>query len=290
MREGALPSTVNQARVVQEVLALSRRENFNANVIEAYDQSWKRALEGTVGGHWGLIDDRRRELKFEWGAPVSNYPHWRSYAGGGVVFAAVIFAAGYLSRRRNDVAGGSAVAAIATIGGVAIGITAHNIPLESLGVGGWIRSLAFGAVALLAPPLGAMMIMSDRGVPAFWRLIGRLRRPEIDAVSAATGFVLMGTTILAIGTALGLTFDPRYKDFPYAPLAGAAVPFLLASVLRPRLMEPRAAAELAAAAVLMLCTGYIIFNEGLANWQSLLLCAALMCLAITLARVRGAPG
>ena len=290
MREGALPSPVNQARVVQEVLALSRRENFNANVIEAYDQSWKRALEGTVGGHWGLIDDGQRELKFEWGAPVSNHPHWRSYAAGGVVFAAVIFAAGYVSRRRNDVAGWSAVAAIATIGGVAIGITLTNIPLESLGVGGWIRSLVFGAVALLAPPLGAMMIMSDRGVPAFWRLIGRLRRPEVDAVSAAAGFVLMATTILAIGTALGLAFDPRYKDFPYAPLAGAAVPLLLASFLRPRSMEPRAAAEIAAAAVLMLCTGYIIFNEGFANWQSLLLCAGLMCLAITLARVRGAPG
>jgi hypothetical protein len=49
-------------------------------------------------------------------------------------------------------------------------------------------------------------------------------------------------------------------------------------------------AELAAAAVLILCTGYIIFNESFSNWQSLLLCAGLLCLAITLARVRGAPG
>ncbi len=49
-------------------------------------------------------------------------------------------------------------------------------------------------------------------------------------------------------------------------------------------------AELAAAAVLALCTGYIIFNESFANWQSLLLCAGLLCLVITLARVRGAPG
>ncbi len=77
MREGALPSPINQARVVQEVLALSKREKFNANIIEAYDQSWKRALEGTVGGHWGLIDEGQRELKFEPGAPVSNYPRWR---------------------------------------------------------------------------------------------------------------------------------------------------------------------------------------------------------------------
>ena len=57
MREGALPSPANQARVIQDVLALAKRENFRVNVIEAFDQPWKRALEGTVGGHWGLLDD-----------------------------------------------------------------------------------------------------------------------------------------------------------------------------------------------------------------------------------------
>ena len=55
MREGALPSPVNQANVILDVLALSKRDHFNVNVIEAFDQPWKRALEGTVGGHWGLL-------------------------------------------------------------------------------------------------------------------------------------------------------------------------------------------------------------------------------------------
>ncbi len=57
MREGALPSPSNQARVIQDVLALAAREKFHVNVIEAFDEPWKRALEGTVGGHWGLLDD-----------------------------------------------------------------------------------------------------------------------------------------------------------------------------------------------------------------------------------------
>ena len=51
MREGARPSPANQARVIQDVLALGKRENFRVNVIEAFDEPWKRALEGTVGGH-----------------------------------------------------------------------------------------------------------------------------------------------------------------------------------------------------------------------------------------------
>src|ERR1700687_1674181 len=45
MREGALPSPVNQARVIQDVLALAARDKFRVNVIEAYDEPWKRALE-----------------------------------------------------------------------------------------------------------------------------------------------------------------------------------------------------------------------------------------------------
>ena len=97
MREGALPSPVNQARTIQEVLALAKRENYRVNLIEAYDQPWKRQLEGTVGGHWGLYDAYRRQAKFAWGAPVSNHPDWRWQAAGGVGFAAVIFAAAFLA-------------------------------------------------------------------------------------------------------------------------------------------------------------------------------------------------
>ena len=53
MREGALPSPVDQARVLHDVLTLAKRDNFRVNVIEAFDQPWKRYLEGTVGGYWG---------------------------------------------------------------------------------------------------------------------------------------------------------------------------------------------------------------------------------------------
>jgi len=64
MRDGALPSRTNQARVVSEILDLAKREGFRVNLIEAYDQPWKRDLEGTVGGYWGLIYDEPRELKY----------------------------------------------------------------------------------------------------------------------------------------------------------------------------------------------------------------------------------
>ena len=58
MREGALPSRVNQARFVRELLTMAEREGIGVNLIESFDQPWKRRLEGTVGGHWGLFDGR----------------------------------------------------------------------------------------------------------------------------------------------------------------------------------------------------------------------------------------
>src|SRR4029079_9952407 len=67
MRGGALPSPVNAARVLHEVVAQARLGNYLVNLIEAYDQPWKRKLEGTVGGHWGLYDAYDRVAKVTWG-------------------------------------------------------------------------------------------------------------------------------------------------------------------------------------------------------------------------------
>ncbi len=74
MREGALPSPANQALVLEEVMARARANNYRVNLIEAFDQPWKRKLEGTVGGYWGLLTSGGREPKFAWGEPVSEPP------------------------------------------------------------------------------------------------------------------------------------------------------------------------------------------------------------------------
>src|SRR5664279_2175131 len=74
MRESALPSRTNQARVVSEILDLARRENFRVNLFEAYDELWKQQIEGTVGGYWGLFDSEWRTPKYPPGVPISNFP------------------------------------------------------------------------------------------------------------------------------------------------------------------------------------------------------------------------
>ena len=134
MREGALPSPANQALVIQDVLALAKRENFRVNVIEAFDEPWKRALEGTVGGHWGLLDDATRAPKFAWGEAVSNHPQWRWQAAGGAAFALIVFAAAFAARRGPAAPTlWFAVAANAIIGGTLIGWSIASAPVEIFG-------------------------------------------------------------------------------------------------------------------------------------------------------------
>jgi glucan 1,3-beta-glucosidase len=290
MREGARPSPANQARVIQDVLALGKRENFRVNVIEAFDEPWKRALEGTVGGHWGLLDDAMRTPKFVWGEAVSNHPLWRWQAAGGILFALMVFATAYAARRDASPppARWLAVTVNAIAGGALIGWSIANVPVESLGAGGWLRSLAFVAIALLAPPSLSAAMMRGTPVPRFSRLLGPSAERIRDPLERLVGAILIATTLLALLAALGLVFDPRYRDFPFAPLTAASVPFYMHSAMMPRPIGRHGAAEWAAAAVLALAVPYIVLNESLANWQSLWLCAALLALALSLARVRDA--
>jgi glucan 1,3-beta-glucosidase len=292
MRAGALPSPGNQARVIQDVLATAARRDFHVNLIEAYDQPWKRALEGTVGGHWGLIADATRAMKFAWGQPVSDHPQWRWQAGGGVAFAALVFATALLARRKATVPVPVwlAVTVNAIAGGGLFGWTIENVPLESLGFGGWARSLALATVATASPLLLSAAMTRAAPIPRFSKLLNQPADGAREPLALAIGIILIATMLLSVHVALGLVFDPRYKDFPFAPLTAAVVPFFTHSLVMPRPPGAPGAAERAAAAVLTLSVIYIVPNEGLANWQSLWLCAVLLVLAFSLARVRDAQG
>lgn len=293
MREGALPSRINQATVISDILALARRDGFAVNIIEAFDQPWKRQLEGTVGGYWGLFDDATRQPKFPQGMAVSNHPQWHWLMGGGLVFAATVFGVAFYRARRRPWAPNAidwlAVAATAAASGIFLGMAAEKMLLESFGIWGWARWGLLLAAALVASLAGADSLMAGRPLPALVELIG----PKEGRVKHPGGILLGGAyaliCVLAAGVALGFVFDPRYQDFPYASLTIAVVPLLTLSFLeRPQIGE-RPLAETAFAALFAIAAIYIALNEGVRNWQSLWMCGCLAALAVTLWRVRAAP-
>jgi glucan 1,3-beta-glucosidase len=161
-----------------------------------------------------------------------------------------------------------------------------NVPLESLGFGGWVRSLACAALALLAPAAGAAALMRGTSVPAFVRVLGRSEDRPRDPLALALGLLLIFAAILSVQVALGMVFNPRYLDFPFAPLTAGVVPFVTLTLLLPREAGARAASETAIAAVLAASAIYIALNETIENWQALWLCAVLIALAFSLSRAR----
>jgi len=291
MREGARPSPANQALAVTETLALAAREHFQLNVIEAFDQPWKRALEGTVGGYWGIIDRAAGAPKFSFaGGPVSDHPNWPLQALAGIALAALAFGAASAAGARGRISAHhwATIAGATFLSAVAFGWTIETVGTESFSIGSWLRSLAFAMAAAAAPVVCAAGCAAKRPAPAFAELLGRNTNRR-DGFDWALGGILIFTVIVAVEAALGLVFDPRYRDIPFAPLTAAALPYLGLTFAAPRSGAARAVAESVAAALLVLCSGYILFNESFANWQAAWFCAGLVALAISLARVRDAP-
>jgi exo-beta-1,3-glucanase (GH17 family) len=290
MRAGALPSRTNQARVVSEILAMAKQENFRVNLIEAYDQPWKRQLEGTVGGYWGLIDSVHRELKYPPGEAISNYPFWKWQMGCGMALAVFVFGAGWLTLRRRPwmprLSAWIAVAISAIAAGILLGVAADKMFYESYGFGGWLGWGALLAAGIASPMLCANALMSGRALPTFLELLGPRDGRSRSVFPILLGLVLAITTLIAAETALGFVFDPRYRDFPFAALTMAVVPFSTLMLLNRPQAGARPIAEAAFAGLLAISVLYIGFNEGPDNWQSLWTCAVYFLLALTLWQAR----
>ena len=290
MREGARPSPSNQARAITETSALAQLQNFRLNVIEAFDQPWKRVLEGAAGGYWGILERATGAPKFSFSGTISDHPHWLARALAGVLLTILAFGGALVAGRGEGISAylWARIAAMAFLPAVLFGWTLETVPVESFSLGSWLRSLAFAATAGAAPIVCAAACASVRPLPTFSALFAGAGGRR-DLLQWALGGTLVALMLLAIEAALGLAFDPRYRDIPFAPLTAAVIPFLVVTLSTPRPAGPRATAEGTAAGVLAVSAVYVLFNEGFANWQSVWFCAGLIGLAFILMRARDAP-
>jgi exo-beta-1,3-glucanase (GH17 family) len=291
MRAGALPSRTNQARVVSEILNLAKRENFRVNLIEAYDQPWKRRLEGTVGGYWGLFDSEQRALKYPPNEAVSNFPLWKLQMACGMALSVLIFGSAWLALRRRPwtprLASWLAVGISATTAGILLGVASDKMFYESYGFGGWLGWGSLLTAAIVAPLFCANALMSGGSLPTFLELLGPRDGRTRSVPTIILGAALLVTSLIGTETALGFVFDPRYRDFPFAALTMAVVPFALLMLLNRPQQGARPIAESVFAGVLAVAAVYTAFNESAENWQSLWTCAMYFLLAVTLWRARG---
>jgi len=77
-RGQAVPSVVNEARFIRELIQLANRHGFDYNIVEAFNQPWKSNHEGVVGANWGLFDSHREPV-FSLTGPVNENPNWQTH-------------------------------------------------------------------------------------------------------------------------------------------------------------------------------------------------------------------
>lgn len=282
-RHGAQPGRIEQARFVRGIALAAEQQSLRYNVIEAFDQPWKRLLEGTVGGSWGFYAGDLK-LKFPFRGAVEADPDW--YRGW---IAAAVGAAGFVLvgvGRRYRLMGLLALALAGTASGALLFAQFRYAAAAS-------RSLMEWAVIGLYIVFAAVCAVMVADMLACW-LAGRARPatpttirdaitmhpsaalrgcPRARPLGALRFAFLFGAAVVA----LLLVCNPRYRDFP---LALYLLPFGSLSLLR--ISQPAMVAgreERIVASLLLLATPFVLFREGLNNpdafvWSLLMLVGA----------------
>lgn len=250
-REAAKPSLINQARFTRDFIAFASERNIPYNFIEAYDQPWKKRLEGTVGGYWGLYD-ANGVAKFPLTGPIIADAQWWRGIVAGIAGGLVLW---LLSAVRRQSVLQQLKAGLLGVCLAALAIMQWDYLWRSNR--DWQEWLAMGLMTVLVNSIALIEMMDGMARTPRWR--GSL-------------WLLL---LLMLGYInLGLTFDARYRDFPSV--------FILLPTLLLLFGEVRAAPRFQGAYALFslwLCLAAIMiaWHEKLTNHSALLWCA--LCLA-----------
>jgi exo-beta-1,3-glucanase (GH17 family) len=263
-RETAVPSLVNQATFIRGFVALAEQHGWRYNLIEAFDQPWKRISEGAVGGYWGLFDADRQDKAILAGA-VSNLPHWPLWLGASaLLFGATLLMGGRPSATKQA----WLLPLVAGLGAGSIGLFSELSWVTSRHLGEWLWAGALLVLNLLILAHAALLLGEADG----WRQ--RLS----TWLSAKSALWLVLSAFAGAVMMLALVVDARYRSFPSAALLLPAVVYLCRPVRGYR-REITLLAVLIAAGLLPQ-----LYEETLGNLQAI--GWALTCALLVLALLR----
>jgi glucan 1,3-beta-glucosidase len=188
-------------------------EGWDYNLIEAVDQPWKRHLEGTAGGYWGMLD-ANLDAKFPLRGPVAQRSSFMPVLAGslaGVAFCLLLSLVSARIRRRKIRQASVVAMTGAWLGGALFMAGEHG--------GAAYRDLAewmvLGCVALSGAAFALAHALGGRIRADFltaWR--NRSLNPR-ERVARLMSGLRLGILFAAATGALLLFVDPRYRDFPY---------------------------------------------------------------------------
>jgi exo-beta-1,3-glucanase (GH17 family) len=219
-RETALPSRVNEARFIRGFVTMAEQHGWRYNLIEAFDQPWKRASEGAVGGYWGLFDADRQD-KGVLAGPVSNMPYWAQWLGLGVV---VFIGTLVLGGRVRSTRAALVLPLFAALAGCSLGMWGDlaRVTTRFTSEWGWVALLT--VLNLLVIVHTALALSPRTG----WRA------QAFDTLERRAGWRVAVIGFAAAVSMLELVFDPRYRTFPSVAFIVPALVYLCRPVSVPR--------------------------------------------------------
>ena len=247
-RGPAVPGVVNAATYLRRLVTVAGANNFDYNVVEAFDQSWKAKLEGTVGANWGVVS-LDRVPRFPLSGPVTEDPAWPPHAAAAALLG-VLLVAPVLGRLRRAPPW-AALAVMLAAQAMAAALVAYGLAGWTLGFTLWGKSVASltaqrvlttVAMAVLVPfallvtenAAGLAVGEGDRGGNATtWvQALGRLaRRRALHGAPLAEGLFALLTAYALVQTA-AIVLDGRYRDIPVLPFAAPVIGIVSLALLR----------------------------------------------------------
>ncbi len=259
MREDALPSKTNQAIFVREFVKLAEEKGWNYNIIEAFDQPWKRVSEGAVGGFWGLFDKDRLDKNVFTG-DVSNFPNYK-YLGFGSLL--LIFGFSFLLKNSNISTKRVVLFSfINTIFAVLymLQMEQFNITVRSSGEVVWATLVLLTHLAIYYFVLLNIVKESKPKIVGIREILTN----KIFNVDTLPMILFYSSFIFVLISTIILAFEGRYRNFEIYIFAISAISFVLLYGGRFVNMKFKAFEKLSF--IVLLITSIISFyNEGSLN-------------------------
>jgi len=284
-RDGAIPGRVEQSAFVRDLLLLRPFIAQDFNVIEAFDQPWKRSFEGAMGGYWGMFDAHGQARVSFSGSVVEDAQWWRGLAGAGLgalVGALFAYFAGrsVAARRTRDAPRhGLYTVLIACFGGGMLGAICATQFLMSVW---WDRSPFEAAVSMGLGGVGAassVLSLSQLAVAISSNPAQTTNKGASQALTWMADAARLCVLFCAASAALIVLLDPRYRPFPWWWFFAPAVSWLALCCGAPQVCRNASRQTQFLACALAISALGIVIQEGWRNAQAVSYGALLLSLA-----------
>ncbi len=227
-RGPARPGNLAQAEFIRAWTATAKQKNIDYNLIEGFDQPWKRLLEGAMGGHWGMLDSAG-ERKFPWRGAMAENPTALRNALIGAVLGLIAFVTTSLGLKRlirpaAPVAGWILPTLAAIVGacaGALLPAQWNYLHDWNRYASEWVASSAFGLVSLALAALLPALIAYRITIPsaaAAWshRATDQHAQSGPERLARVAAYLRLALLFMVAAFIMLHAFDARYRGFAIA--------------------------------------------------------------------------